>query len=152
MKPAIEDKAFGVIPVLEDSAPARQYLLIRHRKGHWGFPKGHSDGDETAEQAAQREFQEETGLSACRLFPDLKFTEHYQFLKKKKGRWVHKTVIYFVGHVPLVQGRTPTVKIQPEEISDFRWCSYAEARLLLSFDLARRMLKDCEQQLEERDR
>jgi 8-oxo-dGTP pyrophosphatase MutT (NUDIX family)/ribosomal protein S18 acetylase RimI-like enzyme len=155
----IQDEAFGVIPVFQ--GPVRQYLLIRHKNGHWGFPKGHSDAGESAEQAAQREFQEETGLSACRLFPGLQFTEMYRFLTQKRNRRIEKTVLYFVGEVlgdglggglgdaalgnalDKVSG-LPQVKIQQKEISEFRWCSYAEAQELLTYEVGKEVLRNCE--------
>ena len=37
-------------------------LLIKQTKGHWGFPKGHVEKDETEIETAIREVKEETGL------------------------------------------------------------------------------------------
>ncbi|NJR69509.1 MAG: GNAT family N-acetyltransferase [Synechococcales cyanobacterium CRU_2_2] len=169
----IQDEAFGIIPVFwplfsrvgsQGSGDAselgvvnHQYLLIRHQKGHWGFPKGHREAKESAEQTAQREFQEETGLPACRLMPELRFTEEYRFLKQKRGQWVEKTVVYFVGEVlpdpvghinpataTAAQHPLPKVEIQQQEISEFRWCRYEEALALLTHEVGRQMLRQCE--------
>lgn len=47
--------------------PVPQVLLIRRKHnpfaGHWAFPGGFMDMDETCEQAARRELKEETGIS-----------------------------------------------------------------------------------------
>ena len=143
----VTDAAYGLIPIcLSPEGP--RFLLILHNKGHWGFPKGHADPGESPEQTARREFQEETGLVTGPLFPNLSFTEQYEFLKRKKERWVHKTVIYFVGEVePTSDGQPPAATIQPKEIADFRWCSYSQALVLLSYDVGRQMLKDCDRAL-----
>ena len=37
-------------------------LLVKHNDGHWGFPKGHVEKDETELQTAIREVKEETNL------------------------------------------------------------------------------------------
>ena len=40
-----------------------EILLIKHiNSGHWSFPKGHVEGDETEEETAKREIMEETGI------------------------------------------------------------------------------------------
>ncbi len=41
-----------------------QVLLVRYRSGDWAFPKGHLEAGESAQQAAVREVQEETGVQA----------------------------------------------------------------------------------------
>lgn len=43
-------------------------VLRRTAKGEWVFPKGHIEDGESAEQAALREVEEETGLRAQVLF------------------------------------------------------------------------------------
>ena len=50
----------GIIPI---SYIGRKVLMVRHPEGHWGFPKGHVEFDETEITAAKRELFEETGIS-----------------------------------------------------------------------------------------
>ena len=54
-------------------------LLIQRRnepcKGQWAFPGGFMNIDETAEEAARRELQEETGLRIDKLFQIGAFTK-----------------------------------------------------------------------------
>lgn len=138
------DFAFGLVPVALLGQGEWRYLLIRHKKGHWGFPKGHKEGDESDLVAAQREFEEETGVASYKAVPNVSFVERYQF-RKKKGKRVSKTVKYFLATVPLVGGELPKVSIQAKEIRDFRWCSGAEAQELLSFGMSQKVLMDCEQ-------
>ena len=41
-----------------------QVLLIKSVKGHWSFPKGHVENDETELETANREILEETNVKA----------------------------------------------------------------------------------------
>ena len=57
------EKSCGAI-VARQTDTGREILLIRHvNGGHWAFPKGHVEENETEEQTALREILEETGLS-----------------------------------------------------------------------------------------
>ncbi|MBR6598855.1 MAG: NUDIX domain-containing protein, partial [Oscillospiraceae bacterium] len=40
-----------------------EILLIKHiNSGHWSFPKGHIEANETEQETALREIKEETGI------------------------------------------------------------------------------------------
>jgi 8-oxo-dGTP pyrophosphatase MutT (NUDIX family) len=144
------DIAFGIIPVLPDSP--RRYLLILHNKGHWGFPKGHKEGDESDLEAACRELQEETGLEVEQIEAHVDFQEQYTFTSAR-GEEVQKKVIYFLGWIAREpSGNPPVVHIQPEELADYRWCTAEEARQFISFAESRRILQACEDYLMKRDR
>jgi bis(5'-nucleosidyl)-tetraphosphatase len=137
------DRAFGLIPVFRVPSGDRRYLLIRHQKGHWAFPKGHKEAGESDLQAAYREVAEETGITAYELVEGVKFVEHYQFVKGHTA--IDKTVTYFLAWVqPTPQGKPPAVQIQPEEIAAFRWCSAAEAKNLITFPSCRQVVDECE--------
>lgn len=70
-------------------------LLLRHRHGgHWSFPKGHVEGEETETETALREIREETGLSVS-LREGFRHTVEYY---PKPG--VRKQVVYFLGEAP----------------------------------------------------
>ena len=43
------------------------YLLARHNGGHWSFPKGHVEKNETEKETALREIREETGLNVIKI-------------------------------------------------------------------------------------
>lgn len=138
-----EDHSFGVIPVrLEPDG--RRYLIVQHHAGHWGFPKGHAEGDESPADAARRELAEETGIDQPELWADAPLTEQYVFTKRRSGRRVRKTVTYFIGLV-----RDPSVRAQPEEIHDLAWGTPAETRQRLTFPEARRLLDLAEARLDE---
>ena len=124
-----QDHSFGVIPVyLGDAAP--QFLLIQHQAGHWGFPKGHAEGDESAQQAALRELAEETGLIPARLLGE-PLDEYYTFTNPK-GAAIAKTVTYFIG-----QMKDQAVTMQVAEIRDFAWGNAEQTHQRLSFEEGR---------------
>ena len=39
-----------------------EFLLLRNKRGFWGFPQGHKERGENEIQTLQREVQEETGI------------------------------------------------------------------------------------------
>jgi bis(5'-nucleosidyl)-tetraphosphatase len=67
-------------------------LLLKHRVGHWDFPKGHVKLNETEAETALREVKEESGLTVAL---DLNFRETINYSPKDK---VSKDVVYFLGH------------------------------------------------------
>ena len=117
----------------------REYLVIFNKKGnavgHWGFPKGHVEGDETEHETARREIFEETGLH-----PD--FVDGFRQVSRYSPKpGVEKDAVYF-----LAENKDGEVKIQASELSDYRWCGFDEACGLLTFD--RKILEAAEEFLQ----
>ena len=126
-----KEYSYGIIPVLrQDSRDL--FLLVRHKAGHWSFPKGHAEPGETEVQTARRELSEETGITACDLVNDASFAETYSIPK----RGIEKTVKYFLGFV-----KTAAVRIQPEEITEYAWSTYEDALKRISFPEAQKILR-----------
>lgn len=99
-----------------------EVLVIRHTSGHWGFPKGHKEDQETAKETAIRETKEETGY-------DVVITDGFKRYSRYNPREeVMKTVTYFIGKV--VAGEP---KPTPEEISEVRWVSLSDAQMMLTY-------------------
>lgn len=80
------EKSCGIV-VFKDN----KVLLVHHNLGHWGFPKGHVELDETDEETAMREVFEETGISASIIDG---FKEKITYSPKEN---VEKDVYFFVG-------------------------------------------------------
>jgi 8-oxo-dGTP pyrophosphatase MutT (NUDIX family) len=89
-----------------------------------GLPKGHPDGDETAEQAATREVREETGLTAELIEP--LGESHYYY--ERHGRRVPKTVAFF-----LFEYRSGSLEDHDHEIEQARWMPLAQAVTELTY-------------------
>ena len=66
-------------------------LIIKHNQGHYGFPKGHVEKNETEQETAIRETKEETNIDAI-VIGQFKKTITYS-----PKRNVIKDVIYFIG-------------------------------------------------------
>lgn len=84
---------------------------------HWGCPGGKAMPNETPEENAIREIKEECNL-------DFSPTEIL-----KIGHWEGKKFYRFLGNW---QG---AIQIQEEEVQNYKWCSYEQAKALqISFD------------------
>src|SRR5690606_18790830 len=61
-------------------------LLIRDPYDNWGLPKGHIEAGETAQETAEREVREETGLTDLRSIAELPTIDWYF---RDRGELVH---------------------------------------------------------------
>lgn len=136
--PHTKDSSVGVIPVHIDENGTKLFCLVRHAKGHWGFPKGHPDASESLEETARRELEEETGINVVRLDIRHAFEEQYSF--RHQEQIVDKRVTYFVGYVDAIDAETP--QGFKSEIPESRWLGIIETRDLLTFEQAKRLLGD----------
>ncbi len=134
------DFSCGIIPITQRHGQ-RHYLLVQHHAGHWAFPKGHPEGDETPIETARRELAEETGLSRVSLVTTPAFDERYAFTKRS-GAVVDKTVTYYLGRIePEAAAR---LKLQAAEVADAKWLRPAAARSLMTFDVGKQLLDEIE--------
>lgn len=102
----------GIIPVRQEHN-IWQAFIVQHPQGHWSFPKGHQNPTETRQQTAERELQEETGLTVKRYISTQELTITYDCISH--GRAVYKTVTYFIA---TVEG---TISLCPYEIIQGLW-------------------------------
>lgn len=133
------------------------YLLLRHeslkknkrKKGHWDFPKGHLEKDETELEAAKREVAEETGLKDIEIISGFRNVIKYSFKARenftrekeiientaKGGDWIFKVVVFF-----LARSNSKEVKLSHEHVG-YVWLEYDEALKQLTFKNAKETLK-----------
>ena len=110
-----------------------QYLLVKHQEkdgGHWNFPKGHVEPNETEEQTATREIQEEVGLKVS-IKPN--FRESNSYFDNVNN--VDKTVIFF-----LCEAITTEVQYNCDEIADHQWLPFEKALEQITHDDAKKVL------------
>jgi len=131
-----KEESFGIIPVFKNVDGSFVFCLIRHKEGHWGFPKGHRDIRESEEETAKRELKEETGISTVDFLNNKFFIEEYAF--EQDGIIHDKSVKYFLGFVPTMVATTPDNF--KKEISELKWLKYKDASELLTFPEAREAL------------
>ena len=70
-------------------------LLLHYNSGHWDFPKGNIEINETEMQAASRELKEETGIETFTLIPGFKHILNYKYTRK--STLISKQVTLFLA-------------------------------------------------------
>lgn len=120
-----KEKSCGCIIVDDDKV-----LLIQQNKGHWGFPKGHVENDETEIETAIREVREETNIDV-EVEKEKRYSMSYYM-----DNGILKEVVLFLAH-PKNKNFIP----QQEEIQDIKWLSINDALNLITFDNSKEALK-----------
>ena len=126
-----ETSAGGVVYRLDDGHPL--FLLIRDSYQNWGFPKGHLESGERAEEAALREVREETGLEHVALRGTIETIDWYF---RFRGRLIHKVCHFFL----METGQAITSPQQAEGITACQWVAYDAAQIAISYANARLVL------------
>ena len=126
----IKEKSCGGV-ILKKVDDKYLVLLIKHNVGHWSFPKGHVENNETEEETAKREIMEETGLLVS-FVPGFRKVVTYS---PKDG--VLKDVVFF-----LALSNSDVVSLQEEEVSDYNWCSFSEAYDIITYDSDKEVLNE----------
>lgn len=130
----LEVSAGGIVFRRLPDDPVPRFLLIKDPYGHWGFPKGHLEGEETPAAAALRETREETGLAEVALHGPIKVIDwHFRF----RGRRIHKYCHFFLFESPSGEPAPQAA----EGITDAQWYALEAALEALSYDNARGVLK-----------
>lgn len=105
-------------------------LLVKQVEGHWGFPKGHVEENETEVQTAIREVKEETNI-------DVEVNQNYRYEENYiTDRGNNKTVIYF-----LAKKISNDIINQECEVEEVKWFTVDEALKTITYDNSRELLK-----------
>ncbi|HEX2498460.1 MAG TPA: NUDIX hydrolase [Actinomycetes bacterium] len=130
----VEETSAGGL-VVDTAVEPPQAVLIgkRDRSGQllWSLPKGHVEAGETAEQAAAREVEEETGIKARVIAPLGEIDYWFVFA----GRRIHKTVHHFVFEA--VDGELSDHDI---EVDAVEWVPLSEVAGRLAYADERQLL------------
>lgn len=128
------EKSCGCI-IVEDG----KVLLVKQTKGHWGFPKGHVEDNETEVETAIREVKEETNIDV-EIEENKRYTMEYVTDKGKM-----KEVVYFIAKK--IGGE---IKAQECEINVIEWLTFKEALETITYDntkdLFRKVVEDIEEE------
>jgi len=127
------EKSCGIILFYSED-----FLLIQHptvsneMEGHWDFPKGHIEENETELETAARELKEETGIDDFRLIDNFRHKITYDV--NKNGRSNPKEVILF-----LAESYTKVVELSSEH-QNYNWSNFDLSYARLTYDNAKEAL------------
>ena len=126
-----ETSAGGVVYRLHEGGAL--FLLIKDSYQNWGFPKGHLESGERAEDAALREVREETGIDDLAMRGQIETIDWYF---RFRGQLIHKVCHFYL----METSQATTNPQQAEGITACRWVSYDDARAAISYANARKVL------------
>lgn len=128
----------------------RAYLLLHYPSGHFDFAKGHIEKGETEEETLRRETEEETGITdlavyskrvSISYFYTAKGNERARRIREGRGLWIFKDVHFYPAET-----KTEAVRLSHEHIGSV-WLPYEEALSRVTFENARRVLRETESYL-----
>jgi 8-oxo-dGTP pyrophosphatase MutT (NUDIX family) len=128
--------------VVDRAGPVPQAALIGRldRRGRllWSLPKGHLEAGETAEDAAIREVEEETGIRG-HVLSKLGVID---FWFVAGGARIHKTVHHF-----LLEAESGELSDADVEVDEVAWVPLVELSERLAYDTERKLMAKLPEQL-----
>ena len=123
----LKEKSCGAIVYNSEG----KVLIVQHNAGHWDFPKGHVESNETEVETATREVKEETNIDI-----EIPNTEYRYEIYYNPKENVNKTVVFFLA----TNKSADTIK-QDAEIQNIGWFTYSEAMDILTYNDAKKLLE-----------
>ncbi|WP_051098326.1 NUDIX hydrolase [Sporichthya polymorpha] len=128
--------------VVDRAGPVPQGALIGRldKRGRllWSLPKGHLEAGETAEDAAVREVEEETGIRGSVLAK----LGVIDFWFVAGGARIHKTVHHF-----LLEAQSGELSDADVEVDEVAWVPLEELPSRLAYDTERKLMAKVPEQL-----
>ena len=147
--PAVWETSVGAV-VFRLVRGERYYLLLHYPSWHFDFAKGHVEEGETEEMTLRRETEEESGIKDLRVLPHrisiryfyaARGMEREKRLRKGQGIWIFKVVHFYPAETAV-----ETVTLSHEH-QGFVWERYESALRRVTFDNAKRVLRETEHYL-----
>ena len=139
----IYERSAGIL-IFRQLKDGREYLLLHYPGGHFDFPKGHMEKDETERETALRELKEETGLDKIIWIEGYREKIHYDY--RRGENLMSKDVIFF-----LARTRQKKITISFEHKGSL-WLPYKDAVEKLTFATAKDLLRKAEKFLKRGER
>ena len=115
-------------------------LLLQYPQGHWSFPKGHVEPDETDHHiTATRELSEETGIVDINI--DDNWATRTQYTFRRRGRMVPKQVYWYIAETNELD-----VTLSHEH-TNYLWLDFDEAETQLTFEQEKDILRSARDHL-----
>ena len=121
-----KEKSCGAI-IINDN----KVLMIQQNDGVIGFPKGHTENNETEIETAMRETKEETNIDIL-INPNLRFETRYIVNSN-----IDKKVVYYIA-----KNLNNKIIKQEKEIKDIKWVPIDEVMDLLQYDNIKKLWQD----------
>lgn len=124
-KTEYKEKACGCV-IIKD----KKVLLVKQVQGHWGFPKGHVENNETEIETAIREVKEETNLDV-----EVDASKRYdmEYITDKGNL---KQVVFFIAKY--IGGE---VEAQECEVNEIKWFDFDKAVETITYNNTKDLLK-----------
>jgi 8-oxo-dGTP pyrophosphatase MutT (NUDIX family) len=139
------EKSVGAVIFRRTKSGEREFLLLHYPSGHWDFPKGHVEKNETEDQTLRREVAEETGIielnivagfkDYIRYFYQAKGNEREDRIKNGNGLNIFKKVLYYIAET-----KEASIIISDEHI-DFEWLNYENSVARITFENGKNILR-----------
>jgi bis(5'-nucleosidyl)-tetraphosphatase len=127
------EKSAGFILITDDfETTDYSVLLLHYTSGHWDFPKGNIETNETELESATRELQEETGIESFRVIPSFRYVLDYKYTRRNV--LISKQVTLFLASTGVRK-----VKISHEHIG-YSWVEKGDATTQLTYKNAKNAL------------
>jgi 8-oxo-dGTP pyrophosphatase MutT (NUDIX family) len=146
------EKSVGAVIFRRNESDEKEFLLLHYPSGHWDFPKGHIEKDETEKETLRREIIEETGIielniiagfkDYIRYFYQANGDEREERIKNGNGLNVFKKVVYYIAETKEI-----SIIISDEHIN-FEWLNYEKAVARITFENGRNVLRKADVFLE----
>ena len=134
----LKHRSYGII-LFHRFPRSIKYLILKHKKGHWAFPKGHGNGDESKMETALRELYEETKIKDIRFITDKIMLKEKYIYYNRRNQKIDKIVEYFVA-----ESGTTDVKICKKEILNYKWLTLNSAEKIITFEQSKQILKEAD--------
>jgi 8-oxo-dGTP pyrophosphatase MutT (NUDIX family) len=109
-------------------------LLLQYPQGHWSFPKGHIEDDDTNHHhTALRELTEETGIEEIVIDNSWHYRTEYIF--KRKGKEMPKQVFWYLAETEELE-----VKLSHEH-TNYLWLNFQDTEKQLTFEQEKKLLQ-----------
>lgn len=127
------EKSCGAVLFRRDKDKTVKYLLLHYEAGHWDFPKGNQEKNETDMETAAREIKEETGIGDLNFLEG--FTDMVKYFYKKGNETVYKEVVFYIA-----QSNPAEVKLSFEH-TGYVWMGYENAHKKLTYKTSKELLE-----------
>ena len=129
----INELSIGAVLFSEISGK-RRYLLLNYVSGHWDFPKGNIEENETELDTIRREIEEETNITDITFIEGFQKNIFYNYMKNEK--LISKKVVYYIA-------KTTTTKVTLSfEHVGYKWETYENAMDIITYLNSKQLLSD----------